>query len=56
MPAQKVHDHTLFECEKRAPVTIGSISGDKAYLTIRRGAKILTSALDALCSRKGVWL
>jgi hypothetical protein len=43
-----------FVNEKNVPVVSGSISGDKAYLLIRREAKILHGALAILYSRKSV--
>ena len=44
----------LFECEKYDPVMPASSSGDKAYLKIRREAKLLADALGMVCSRKRV--
>ncbi|HSW37678.1 MAG TPA: hypothetical protein VLG37_04915 [Candidatus Saccharimonadales bacterium] len=50
----RTHLKILFECEKHAPVMPVGSSGDKAYLKIRREAKLMTGTLDMLCSRKGI--
>jgi hypothetical protein len=49
-----VHFITLFVGEKHNSVMLGNSSGDKAYLMIRREAKVLLSALNMFFGRKGV--
>jgi hypothetical protein len=56
MPAQKAHACILFVHEKHVPTMQDSISGDKAYLVMRQGAKMLAGALVLLCSRKRIQL
>jgi hypothetical protein len=49
------HFQPHFVCERHSPAMLGVSYGDKAYIAIRRGAKLAPGALEMLCSRKGGW-